>query len=165
MRYFAYGSNMCVGRLRRRAPSARSACIAKLPNHSLRFHKRSADRSGKGNALQTGNADDATWGVVFEIDPREKPALDEAEGLGSGYVERTATVLDQEGREHEVFLYVAEPEAISDGLQPYSWYKRFVVEGARQHGLPADYVAGIEAMLATKDPDRERDARNRKIMC
>ena len=47
MLYFAYGSNMCTGRLRQRVPSAAPVRIAKLLNRSLRFHKRSDDRSGK----------------------------------------------------------------------------------------------------------------------
>jgi len=165
MRYFAYGSNMCTGRLRRRVPSAQPVCIARLLHHSFRFHKRSTDGSGKGNALRTGNAHDVTWGVIFEIDSREKPALDGAEGLNRGYTEKTATVLDVEEREHAVFLYMAEPAAVNDILQPYSWYKRFVVDGARQHGLPADYIAGIEAMPATEDPDAARDDENRAVSC
>ena len=32
------------------------------------------------------------------------------------------------------------------GLRPYSWYKRFLVEGARSHGLPADYITMLEAL-------------------
>jgi hypothetical protein len=50
-------------------------------------------------------------------------------------------------------------------LRPYSWYKRFVVEGARQHGLPADYIAGIEALPAAEDPDQNRDVENRATPC
>jgi hypothetical protein len=163
MLYFAYGSNMCTGRLRERVPSAQVLCRAKLSQHTFHFHKRSIDGSAKGNALETLNPADVVWGVVFEIDPAEKRRLDVAEGLGHGYLEKNATVADEEGRKHSVLLYVAEPGAIDDNLQPYSWYKRFVVEGARQHGLPVDYIATIEAIPATEDQDRNRDARNRAI--
>ena len=38
MLYFAYGSNMCAGRLVRRVPSAREVGVARLSNHALRFH-------------------------------------------------------------------------------------------------------------------------------
>jgi hypothetical protein len=167
MKYFAYGSNMCTGRLRapNRVPSAQKVCIAKLVEHVFRFHKRSDDGSGKGDALHTRDANDLIWGVVFEIDPCEKPALDRAEGLGRGYVEKTATVVDQGGNQHEVFLYVAEAQAIDGRLRPYSWYKRFVVEGGRQHNLPAGYVDAIDGMPATQDPDQARDARMRAITC
>jgi gamma-glutamylcyclotransferase len=62
-------------------------------------------------------------------------------------------------------MYVAERSHIQSELLPYTWYKRFVIEGARQHDLPAEYIARIEAMPATEDPDRTRDAENHRIEC
>jgi hypothetical protein len=165
MLYFAYGSNMCTGRLVRRVPSAVADRKANLPKHSFRFHKRSTDGSGKGNALDTGNPQDVVWGVIFMINEREKPAMDDAEGLGAGYVEKTATVIDDAGAEHRVVLYVADPRYIDAALQPYSWYKRFVVEGARQHTLPKEHVDALVAIPDREDPDQARDRRNRSIAC
>jgi len=51
MKYFSYGSNMSIRRLADRVPSAQLVTVAKLPSHTLRFHKRSkrtepADRRG-----------------------------------------------------------------------------------------------------------------------
>jgi gamma-glutamylcyclotransferase (GGCT)/AIG2-like uncharacterized protein YtfP len=165
MLYFAYGSNMCTGRLRRRISSATFVCIAKLAKHSFRFHKRSTDGSAKGDAFQTGNPTDIVWGVIFNINKGQKLALDEAEGLGVGYEEEAATVLDQSGQEHRVVLYVADANSIDSALHPYSWYKRFVVDGARQHGLPNEYVDVIAAMPDVEDSDRARDRRNRLVVC
>ena len=163
MFYFAYGSNMCTGRLRRRVPSATAVGVARLPEHAFRFHKRSDDGSGKGDAFSTGNPANAVQGVIFDIDPREKGALDDAEALGRGYEEKTAAVFDGSDTPHQVTLYYATD--IDNSLRPYTWYKRFVVEGARQHGLPADYVAQIDAMPAIEDKNRKRDAENRAILC
>jgi hypothetical protein len=165
MLYFAYGPDMCTGRLRQRVPSAVPVRIARLLNHWLRFHKRSDDRSGKCDAFFTGEPADVVWGVLFDIDPAEKPQLDEYEGVSHGYVERLITVIDQAGGMHPVFMYAAEGGRIDPTLRPYSWYKRFVVEGARQHALPRDYVARIEAVPAEKDRNRSRDAENRRIVC
>jgi hypothetical protein len=132
MRYFAYGSNMCTGCLRRRVPSAEFVCVAKLPGHAFRFHKRSSkDDSVKGDALETKDQLDVVWGVVFDIADREKPTLDDAEGLGAGYLDKTVTVTDGAGNEHRASMYFADPESIDAALQPYSWYKRFVIDGAR----------------------------------
>jgi len=165
MLYFAYGSNMCTGRLRRRVPSATSVRIAKLTGHSFRFHKRSTDGSGKGDAFGTTNPLDIVWGVIFDIDERQKATLDEAEGLGAGYEEKTANVVDEGGQEHCVVLYVAEANSIDTTLRPYSWYKRFVVDGARQHALPNEYIDAIAAMPDMEDSDQRRDRRNRSIPC
>lgn len=165
MQYFAYGSNMCTGRLRKRVPSAQFVRTAKLPNHSLQFHKRSKDKSAKADAFYTGKPEDIVWGVMFEFNQDEKAALDEAEGLGQGYVEKDVTVIDDENREHRVFTYVADAAYIEPDLPPYSWYTRFVIEGAKQHELPPDYIAKIEAVPDAEDPDKKRDAENRAIKC
>jgi len=165
MLYFAYGSNMCTGRLQRRVPSATYVRIAKLMGHSFRFHKRSDDGSVKGDAFETDNCSKLVWGVIFDIDETEKPALDDAEGLGAGYKEKSATVLDEGGQGHRIFLYVAETNSTDNTLRPYSWYKRFVIDGARQHGLPDEYVNAIAAMPDVEDHDRVRDRRNRSITC
>ena len=152
MLYFAYGSNMYTGRLRERVASATPLLVAKLLNHSLRFHKRSTDRSGKCDAWFTGEPTDIVWGVVFEISPGERPRLDAYEGIGRGYVEKMATVIDAAGNRHPVFLYAAQDSHIDPELRPYSWYKRFVVEGARQHHLPENYIASISAVSEIEGP-------------
>jgi hypothetical protein len=161
--YFAYGSNMCTGRLTTRVASAKPSGIAKLASHAFRFHKRSDDGSSKADAFFTGKDEDIVWGVLFELREADKPTLDRVEGLGHGYVEQLLTVERREGGQRAVFLYSAQKTHIEADLHPYSWYKRFVVEGARQHGLPPSYVAQIEALPDIQDPDRERDAKNRRI--
>ncbi|HXL09016.1 MAG TPA: gamma-glutamylcyclotransferase family protein [Candidatus Bathyarchaeia archaeon] len=159
MIYFAYGSNMCTGRLRERVPSATPVRIAKLLNHSLRFHKRSDDRSGKCDAYFTGIQEDVVLGVVFEIDPAEKPCLDKHEGLGHGYAEKQITVIDLGGAHHRTFMYAAVETHIDPLLYPYSWYKRFVLKGAVQQGLPNEYIAAIKATPHIEDP-RQKSRRD-----
>jgi AIG2-like family len=92
------------------------------------------------------------WGVVFEIDPAEKASLDRHEGLGDGYIEKQITVTDVDCNKHSVFMYAAERSHIDAKLAPYFWYKRFFVEGARQHRLPMDYINALEAVGAIGDP-------------
>lgn len=166
MKYFAYGSNMCTARLRGRVPSAGALFVASLSGHKLKFHKLSRrDRSAKADAEHTGDAADTVWGVVFGLEEHEKPNLDAAEGLNSGYEEKEIIMKDGRGQEHEAVMYFAsEPFKRSD-LRPYSWYLRFVIEGARQHGLPPDYIALLEKTVSIEDPDGGRDAENRRISC
>jgi hypothetical protein len=53
-----------------------------------------------------------------------------------------------------VCTYIADASFIDDSLQPYSWYKDFVLAGAEEHGLPAEYVESrIVAVHAIGDPD------------
>jgi hypothetical protein len=96
------------------------------------------------------------YGVVFQIPLHEKPALDNAEGLGKGYREVRCTVTDLRGELVEAFMYVAEANAVDETLLPYSWYKRIVLSGAHEYDLPADYVAAINEAVCRDDADEQR---------
>jgi gamma-glutamylcyclotransferase len=48
-------------------------------------------------------------------------------------------------------------------LRPFDWYKDHVLRGAVALGLPAGYVALIEATAADRDPDPERRGRELAI--
>ena len=165
MLYFAYGSNMCTGRLTARVGSAKFIAVAQLFQHRFAFEKKSDDYSAKGNAAETKLDSDLVWGVVFDIDPAQKPNLDRAEGLGHGYAEKKVTVTDQTQQSYECVMYYAQPSHIIAD-RPYSWYKRFVTEGARQHSLPQEYIdQHLEAHADKQDLDKQRDARKRAIKC
>lgn len=162
--YFAYGSNMSTARLRERMPSCNPLGLATLPGHSLRFHKRSVDGSGKCNALATDERD-SVIGVLFSFDPAERAALDKAEGVGNGYEHATVTVINDKGRRRKVLTYLATPSHIDESLKPYGWYKEFVLAGAREHGLPAEYVAEhIQSVEAVEDPDQAREIKQRATL-
>jgi hypothetical protein len=162
--YFAYGSNMSTARLRKRMPSCKPLGIATLPSHSLRFHKRSKDKSGKCNAFASGN-NNRVIGVLFSFDPAERAKLDEAEGVGSGYEHAMVMVINEKGRRQKVLTYLAIPDYIDDSLKPYGWYKDFVLAGGREHGLPSEYIAEyIRSVEAVEDPNKTRDKKQRATL-
>lgn len=147
--YFAYGSNMGTARLRERAPSAKPIAIGRLPSHVLSWDKRSrADGSGKCDAEATGRSGDVVWGVLFELDAQDKPALDRAEGVGAGYVEKRVTILTDDGAVDALTYCATEKDP---ALRPYRWYKALVVAGAREHQLPADYRRQLERVPTVSD--------------
>ncbi len=158
--YFAYGSNMSTRRLQARVPSAKFYARAVLRGHQLRFHKHSVvDNSAKCDAFETGNPTDLTQGVLFRFDADEQARLDMCEG--EGYKIARVEVEMEDGTRLEALTYLAiliEPQ-----LQPYSWYKRHVIEGAREHALPSDYIAWIESVETQEDPDPERSQRELRI--
>lgn len=158
---FAYGSNMLAARLQERVPSARLVATACLAGHSLRWHKVSKDGSGKCDAPADDSPDACVWGVVYEIALPEKPKLDEAEGLGNGYEERAVRVETRDGSV-EAHLYYATN--IDRAAVPYDWYKALVVAGARQNGLPADYIAVLEAAPSKPDANAQRARKNAALL-
>jgi hypothetical protein len=159
--YFAYGSNMLTARLRARVPSVRPLDIGRLVGHRLVFHKHGTDDSAKADALHSGDPADVIWGVLFTFNADERPLLDRAEGLGHGYIHHEVTV-STKGDEVEAFTYEVQPEYYAPHLRPFSWYLAYVLDGAREHGLPAEYIAGVESVEQVEDPDRERDRRRRQ---
>jgi gamma-glutamylcyclotransferase (GGCT)/AIG2-like uncharacterized protein YtfP len=161
MMYLAYGSNLCLNRLRRRVPSAEFVGRARVDGYRLRFHKRGyRDGSGKANVQHTGGAEDRVWGALFRCSAGEKRQLDRVEGLGSGYNERMLEVRLEDGRLDTARAYVADAAAIDDALVPFRWYLRYVQAGARERGLPFAYQHWLMGQRFLWDPDPERARRN-----
>lgn len=158
--YFAYGSNMCTNRLRERTPSVQPVGRGSVRGHQLRWHKKSHDGSGKCDLFSTGDHDHWVHGVLFEISELEKPLLDAVEGLYKGYEEKTVEVITASGVIPAVTYYAT---VIDEAVRPYEWYKRFVVEGAIEYGLPDYYVQELQLIEVLTDPDRERALRETRI--
>ena len=152
---------MSTPRLTDRVPSARAVAVARLHKHKLKFHKKSKDDSGKCDAECTNEEKDVVYGVVFEIAASEKPELDRKEGLKNGYDEKCVLIYTQDGEELNAVTYYAT--SIDPKLKPYEWYKEHVVRGAREHGLPAEYINTISAVETLPDPDKSRHARELSI--
>jgi AIG2-like family len=158
VRYLAYGSNLHPARIGARIGSVRSLGSAQLPGWTLRFHKSSADGSGKCNLIADPMG--VAYGVIYEIPITDKRRLDTIEGVGDGYVD-TSIELPAFGQAR---VYLAEPSHINDRLTPYDWYLAFVVDGARHHRMPAAYIARINGTATVRDQDTARRSRNRAIL-
>jgi hypothetical protein len=104
-------------------------------------------------------------GVLFSFDPAEREKLDEAEGVGRGYEPAMVTVISEKGRRRKVLTYLATPDYIDDSLKPYGWYKEFVLAGAKEHGLPPEYISEyIQSVEAIEDPNKTRDKKQRATL-
>jgi len=136
--YFAYGSNMASARLRERAPSARALGVALLPGYAWRCNKPSADGTARANLVAASDAE--TWGVLYEIHPRDWEALDRA---GGGY-ERIVIDVLRDGVRGVAETYIAA--GVADAGSPAPWYLGLVAAGAREHALPAAWIDSIEAL-------------------
>ena len=160
-RYLAYGSNLHPLRLTARVPSARVVDVVEVRGHSLAFHKRGADRSGKCLLYPDQGRDEVVYGVMYEYDARERAILDRIEG--DGYrAERVSVTAD--GEPFTPYLYMAQETQIDPALTPFQWYKALVLAGAHYHDLPAGYIARIEATPARVDPHPDRARRNETLL-
>ncbi|RTL59998.1 MAG: gamma-glutamylcyclotransferase [Sphingobacteriales bacterium] len=164
MLIFAYGSNMNLNRLTKRVPSAMKVTNAFLPGYKLLCNKISNDGSAKANIIWTDTPADLVWGVLFTIDSNEKVLLDKAEGLGKGYNEDTFTFFDEANKSYTAQIYLADSKSIDNTLLPYDWYKEFIVTGAIQNKLPAEYISQLQSIICIHDPDEERGIKNYSIL-
>jgi hypothetical protein len=164
MLIFAYGSNMNLNRLIKRVSSAAKVSNAFLPGYRLVCNKVSKDGSAKANIIKTDNLAELVWGVLFSIDINEKSLLDRAEGLGMGYNEYKLTFLDDAGNTYTAQVYIADSKAIDNNLFPYDWYKEFIVSGAIQNKLPAEYISQLQSISSVRDHDEERRTKNYSIL-
>lgn len=159
--YFAYGSNLHPARLQARVPSAEFVEVAVLPDQALRFCKRSVDGSAKCTLAPALGS--RTLGAVYRLAAEEKELLDRVEGIDQGY-DLGWQGLPLSDSVVRTFYYFAMPGYLDETLQPYHWYKNLVLAGARYHGFPDAYVAGINAVASIEDPNADRRSRNERIV-
>ena len=162
-RVFSYGSNLAIARIEERVGPVVVVASGRLDRHGLRFHKAGRDGSGKADAFATGSADDAVYGAVYEMSAEAKRRLDRFEGLGRDYLEKDVTIVAATG-DVDASLYYAHPSRIDPAVVPFDWYLRLVIDGARQHRLPAPYVERIAAHPSRLDPDRDRAERAHRLL-
>jgi hypothetical protein len=121
------------------------------------------DRSGKATIIETGNRFDFVWGVLYDLDDREKPHLDRYEGLGNGYSEDEFIFQSRSG-EYRAQVYIGEEDHIDPEVLPYRWYKEFIVRGAKEHRLPMWYLERLRTLKDMEDLDEIRNKVNSDII-
>jgi gamma-glutamylcyclotransferase (GGCT)/AIG2-like uncharacterized protein YtfP len=139
--YFAYGSNLDMRQFRRRCPGSEVVGRARLPDYRLAFTRYSTKRKG-GVADIVPNPGAEVWGALYHVDEPGMLALDEFENAPRSYRRETVRVFDDEGVEREAVAYIAHATGV---FAPSRMYLGLIVNGAREHGLPDDYVAALEA--------------------
>lgn len=156
---------MNINRLTQRVPSATKVSNVFLTGYKLMCNKVSRnDGSAKANIEKSDIATDIVWGILFEIDSNEKPLLDKAEGLGKGYNEDCLTFTDENNLNYIAQVYIADSNSINNRLVAYDWYKEFIITGAIQNQLPADYISQLQSIPFIPDPDEKRRSDHYSIL-
>jgi gamma-glutamylcyclotransferase len=146
--YFAFGSNLDAARLHIHCPSARLVTAARLPDHRLAFTLESKRNWHGGVADIRPAPGEEVWGALWLIDGPQGHALDEQEGVfrePPAYRRITVEVETPAGDMVRCRSYqVVTPDPA--GFRPSPAYKATLLRGARSLGLPAAYVARLEAI-------------------
>ncbi|NHF73817.1 gamma-glutamylcyclotransferase family protein [Paracoccus xiamenensis] len=149
--YFAYGSNMLAARLVARCPSARVIGRADVTGFRVAFDKIGQDGSGKATLVA---GEGVVPGVLYDLADADVNLLDQIEGLGRGYDRVTLDLGDR-----QAMAYLAPPQSRAAGMPPFDWYLALVLAGAREAGLPGDWIARLAAEPAIPDPEPDRPRR------
>lgn len=122
---------------------------AELPNYKVEFRHYSENLGG-GISSIVETPGSLVKGVIYEVLESEIEALDVLESVPEGIYRRdTYLLMDEDGRWQRGDLYrVSTP---TGPYAPSSEYVDFMIEGAREHGLDADYVEQLVAIHKTLD--------------
>ncbi len=143
--YFAYGSNLTTERMADRVPRAAWVEIGKLEGYRIICNKVGLDGSAKAN-LQT-ETQDLVWGALYEMPHVDFDLLDPFE---DGYVRVEVPVIRRSGPICQAVTYISD--RLTEDHVPYDWYRGLIVNGAKEVGLPANYVRRLEALPSRPDP-------------
>lgn len=141
--YFAYGSNMQRETFEgRRAQRPMARRVGRLDGFRLTFDLPigSGERAVANIRAAVGNA---TYGVLYRIDRSAVDPLDRSEGVPVAYRKLWTTV--QSGAHGiSAFTYISPHRR--PGRKPSARYMGLLLDGARQHGLPQDWIGLLESL-------------------
>lgn len=161
--YFAYGSNLHPIRLTERVGEVEVVSTASLPSYELRFDKEGSDGSGKCTIRAVDDQAAEVIGAVYRLTTDQLSRLDEFEGVGAGYRRVSIEVVSPTERLTTV-TYESMSEYTNASLVPYEWYRDLVLEGARFHGFPEEYLEMLRRQPVMDDPDIARAKANETLL-
>ena len=149
--YFAYGSNMNSGTFRgRRGIEYARAVPTRAPGWRLVFDKSSMFPLGETFASIVPDPAAETLGVAFEVDQSELVQIDWSEAVPLGSYQRieieVAVLTPMEDGPSSAFTLTSEKRAARPS--PSDRYMQLVIDGAIEHGLPAEWVEMLRAIPA-----------------
>ena len=153
---FAYGSNLDEAQMISRCESAKFISVASLKEYQIAFTRESKKR-GCAVADVVKKKGSEVWGVIYEISEEDSSKLDAREGY-SPVREKTENSYNREiievfengdlSKPKKVSIYIAVKQK-NPGL-PNKQYLDYILRGARNFGLPTDYIQRLE-LWDTKD--------------
>jgi len=135
---------MSRAQVRQRAGEPAEEKIARLENYELNFDK--VARGGSGTANLVAAEGQVVYGVLYRLSEQQLKALDRFEGVPEHYRRSEMNVVDEQGNKIAAQVYLARK--LRKGLKPDRSYLQRIIEGAEEHGLPADYVEKLKKVTS-----------------
>lgn len=150
--YFAFGANMndsvFLGRRRMRPLEWR---VGRLPGYRLRFNLHGRPRGKAAPANIEAAADDEVWGVLYRVTRRDMVWLNSTEGVpGWRYYPIWLDAEDGDGNTVQAITLIAQ--GLPQDGYPSLRYITLIRDGARQHGLPEDWLEKLDNVQPAEGP-------------
>ncbi|XP_043575145.1 gamma-glutamylcyclotransferase-like [Chiloscyllium plagiosum] len=144
--YFGYGSNLLRERLQLQTSSAVRLGVGYLKGYKLAFGfpDLQDSRWGGGVATIIPSPEDDVWGVIWRLEAADRPSLDDQEGVKIGLYSPIQVKIQQENT-GEVLCQTYQMNNFNSTL-PSPLYKKVICTGAKQNGLPAEYIKKLDAI-------------------
>lgn len=136
--YFAYGSNMNHGQMKKRCGERGFKFIARAYLKGYRFIYDGYSEYRKGavaNIVKSRKG--VVWGALYTIDEPCLKKLDAYENYPYTYDRREVEVFTEDGKKFVAWVYLREPRKPGT---PSHKYRKTILEGARDCNLPEEYV-------------------------
>ena len=136
MLYFAFASNMNHAQMERWCPASRFLRAAFLPGFRFVYDGFSVTWDGAvGNVVRSET--ESVWGALYEITERDRLTLEAFEGYPRSYDRRDVEVKDRGGKAYRALTYLRTGRPLG---KPHPDYERIVIDGAKECGLPDEYI-------------------------
>lgn len=155
--YFAYGSNMTWATFcDRRGMRPLAVRCGYLEGYRLVFNIP-IGFGERGVANVEAEPAARTWGVLYLLPAAECDRLDRTEGVHVGIYQRLPVEVLVEG-DGLVPAFTYQSSMTTEGRKPSLRYLTLLLDGAREHGLPVEYVGVLEGLELAVD-ERETTGR------
>jgi hypothetical protein len=154
MFYFIYCTWLDKEELAKYSPTAVFVTKAVAMNHQIQF-RAAGERRDRGWCHLSNSADargEVTYGMVYRL-PEQDSIVDYDD-----FERCFLTVRGDDGNVYDCFTYRLIRPGVP--MRPPKYYWQHIPDGAREWGLPADYIAKIEKIYdsALPCPDEDRPA-------
>jgi gamma-glutamylcyclotransferase (GGCT)/AIG2-like uncharacterized protein YtfP len=144
MRYFAYCTLLDRDEMARFCPNAVPGDVGRVSGWRVEFASYASERGGCNLAPEAGHD---IHGIIYDLSDEEMTGLDTISGVPQGFYERIdVDVTTEDGHVIPAITYIIPSPA--GPFRPSETYVRPILAGAHAVGLPAGYVAELEATVA-----------------
>jgi cation transport regulator ChaC len=148
--YFAYGSNLLKDQKQERTGDIRTGDerprIAVLDDYRLAFNKRGGNGNVYANVIPCSG--EKVMGVVYRWDHHSRTIM--ATEYEKGYEEKMVEVVIDGKVKLTAVTFIASSEFVCKESPPSDDYLCKIITGAKQHGLPSDYIRRVQRIAKCK---------------